>query len=142
MSRASKEVPAEGSYSFVLRRSSPLDPRFAELAPARGEPTVKSRDITHPDGLRRRTLFIRTRPVRDRYMKLGWEDVTRQWMAARQTAQKAAEAAEAIATPSRRPEPEEARTKVTEEAPPEPVEEPDPKPKPKRTRRSRRKKAG
>lgn len=82
---ADTTVPAPGSYRFVLRRlprrEVELDPTIPELVSCYEE-QVYSRNILHPDGLRRRTIFLQHPESRDRLIKLGWQDVTEAWLAA------------------------------------------------------------
>jgi len=71
-------APTVGTYRFVLRKIAEHDPSIEEIVSGYDE-SVYTRDITHPDGLRRRTAFVTSEPTRDRYCKLGWEDVTALW---------------------------------------------------------------
>lgn len=75
--RALTTPPEAGTYAFVLRRydrSSAIPMRvqnYTEVA--------QSRDIAS-GGERAPTLFVRTRALRDRMVKLGWLDETRAWL--------------------------------------------------------------
>lgn len=73
---ASTEIPARDTYNFVLRRCTPLEPSVKETVSIRGENAKDSHNIVHPDGHRRRTIFVVQQNARDRLIKLGWEDVT------------------------------------------------------------------
>jgi len=74
--RAKTEPPKLGTYTYVLRRMSLVDPGLSEVVACYGENNKQSYDITHHDEKRRRTLFVVTTPVRNRLLKLGWEDVS------------------------------------------------------------------
>lgn len=78
---ASKEVPPRGSYRFVLRTVRPFDPTIERLASTYSE-SAQSRDITHPDGARRPTVFFSDPDGAERLRRDGWEDVTEAWMRA------------------------------------------------------------
>lgn len=78
---APQGAPDAGSYRFVMRKIAPHDPTFEELVHGYDE-AAKSRDVMHPDGLRRRTVFINGDNFRTRLLKLGWEDVTEAFLAA------------------------------------------------------------
>lgn len=75
---ALKVAPQDGSYRFVMRKCADHDPEVEELVPGYDE-AVTTRDITHPDGLRRRTAYISDGNLRERLLKTGWEDVTDRW---------------------------------------------------------------
>lgn len=64
----------EGTYRHALRKIAEHDPDYEELVCGVDE-SVQSRDVTHPDGLRRRTVYITSDTLRDRLLKMGWEDV-------------------------------------------------------------------
>jgi hypothetical protein len=72
---APQGAPEAGSYRFVLRKIAPHDPTFEELVSGYDD-AAKSRDVTHPDGVRRRTVYVNSEPFRDRLLRQGWEDVT------------------------------------------------------------------
>jgi hypothetical protein len=74
---AEKGLP-EGSFQFVLRTYREYDATIARAASTYGE-AVNSRDVIHPDGIRRPTIFLATEAARDRLTKLGWEDVSSLW---------------------------------------------------------------
>jgi hypothetical protein len=75
---AKKDPPDPGSYRFVLRKIAEHDPDIEENVPGYDE-SAYSRNILHPDGKRRRTIFISSEYFRDRLTKLGWENVTGMW---------------------------------------------------------------
>lgn len=64
----------EGTYRHALRKIAEHDPDYEELVCGVDE-SVQSRDVTHPDGLRRRTVYISSDTLRERLLKMGWEDV-------------------------------------------------------------------
>lgn len=68
-------APEAGTYKFVLRRRDGFAPEIPEQVTGYTESPV-SRDVTHPDGLRRRTVYLNDQALRDRLLRLGWEDVT------------------------------------------------------------------
>lgn len=76
---ALREPPEFGTYQFVLRTYRAYDPTLSRMASTYDE-TVESRDITHPDGIRKPTIFLNSQTGRDRLTKEGWEDVTKGWM--------------------------------------------------------------
>lgn len=78
---ASKEIPPRGSYRFVLRTLRPFDPTIERLASTYSE-SQQSRDVTHPDGQRRPTVFFSDPDGAERLRRDGWEDVTDAWMRA------------------------------------------------------------
>ena len=64
------------SGAFVMRRIANFDPEFVEHVNCYDE-AVETMDVTHPDGLRRRTVIIHQENSRQRLLCLGqWEDVT------------------------------------------------------------------
>jgi hypothetical protein len=70
--------PDRVDYEFVLRTYRAYDATIPRLA-STYEETAHSYDITHPDGERRPTIFIKRQTARDRLVKEGWEDVTEAW---------------------------------------------------------------
>ena len=72
------DPPAPNSYNFVLRRYD-LSCVNAQTWATYDE-TTTSRAI-FLDGVEAHTLFLRTKPSADRAAKLGWCDVTAQWLA-------------------------------------------------------------
>jgi len=70
--------PDPSTYQFVLRRIPDWDPWLSETVSGYDE-AIESKDIVHPDGARKRTVFINSEPFRDRLLRLGWEDVTALW---------------------------------------------------------------
>lgn len=59
-----------------MRKIPEHDPELPETVSGFDE-ACYTRDITHPDGLRRRTAFIRSTDLRQRMLCLKyWEDVT------------------------------------------------------------------
>lgn len=81
MSAATKP-PEPKTYCFVLRTYRPYDPQIVRLASTYWE-SQESRDITHPDGQRRPTIFISHEHSKSFLEKQGWEDVTHLWPTAR-----------------------------------------------------------
>lgn len=76
---AETKAPPRESYRFVLRKVPPHPPEIAERVSGYDE-AQETYDITHPDGVRRRTLFLNSQYFRDRLWKMGcWEDVTHLW---------------------------------------------------------------
>lgn len=74
-------APLRGTYRFVLRKVAPHPPEVAERVSGYDE-AQETYDITHPDGIRRRTLFLTSEFFRDRLWRMGsWEDVTEVWFA-------------------------------------------------------------
>jgi hypothetical protein len=98
---ADTNPPEPSSYNFVMRTWRPYDPTIERRASTYDE-SVLSRDITHPDGVRRPTIFILGENARDRLIKLGWQDVTEQWKKAPPTAPVPAPATPQTAPPERR----------------------------------------
>lgn len=78
---AQTEPPAPGSYSFVLATIRAYDPSQERLATTYGE-SHQSRNILHPDGRRRPTVFFSDPNGVSRLQKMGWEDVSAPWFAA------------------------------------------------------------
>jgi hypothetical protein len=78
---AEKTPPAEGTYRFVLRKQVEHDPTMPEIVSGYDE-SVITRDITHPDGVRRRTVYVNSESFRTRLVRLGWLDVTDKFSAA------------------------------------------------------------
>jgi hypothetical protein len=79
--RALNRAPEPGTFRFVLRRchrNSALNPEIENLVPGYDEST-KTRDITHPDGIRAQTVFILSPHFAQRLRCLGWVDVTDAW---------------------------------------------------------------
>lgn len=76
---ALKEAPPMGSYSFVMRTIRPYNAEL-EMQASTYDESVTSRDITHPDGIRKPTVFISTQNARDALRMRGWEDVTEAWL--------------------------------------------------------------
>lgn len=74
--------PPAGTFNYVLRRhrSCKFDPSLRNTVTSYIE-TVESRDITHNDGLRAQTVFVKQKFFRDRLWRKGWEDVTEMWFA-------------------------------------------------------------
>jgi hypothetical protein len=68
-------APKPESYRFVLRKLAEHDPTIEERVSGYDESAL-SVDVTHRDGVRRRTIFISSENFRDRLLRLGWEDVT------------------------------------------------------------------
>lgn len=79
MPDAIKQSPEPGSYNFVLRRYDRV-PHISILW-AGYEETRPSRNI-ELEGVRAPTLFLLTRPERDRALKVGWKDETERFHAA------------------------------------------------------------
>lgn len=70
--------PAPETFCFVLRRAD----RSASLPWTESNYTDSARShCIDWDGVPMATLFVKTAPLRDRCMKLGWKDVTALWAA-------------------------------------------------------------
>lgn len=78
---ALRKPPPRGQYRFVLRKQNSHDPTLENRVPGYDE-TAMTRDITHSDGIRAQTVFVRSPHFAQRLRCLGWLDVTEQWMAA------------------------------------------------------------
>lgn len=76
--------PEPGTYHRVLRDQSGLDPTIEALVTGYDE-QVSTHDVTHPDGVRARTVFVTSLHFADRLRRLGWLDVTDLWAQAAAT---------------------------------------------------------
>lgn len=76
--RAIRVPPPVSDYNFVLRLRSGRNPEIPIAVPGYDENT-QSRDITHHDGLRMPTVFVRSHYFAQRLRCMGWEDVTKSW---------------------------------------------------------------
>lgn len=72
--------PEAGTYAYVLRDQAGRDPG-TEAVVTGYDGQVRTRDVTHPDGVRARTVFVASRYFADRLRSLGWLEVTEQWLA-------------------------------------------------------------
>lgn len=71
--------PEPHTYTYVMRRIPDFDPWLTEQVYGYDE-SPTSRDIVHPDGVRRVTVFMRSDNLRQRMLcEGGWDDVTDQW---------------------------------------------------------------
>lgn len=95
-------LPEPGTYHRVLRDQSGLDPAIEALVTGYDE-QVPTHDVTHPDGVRARTVFVSSLHFADRLRRLGWLDVSEMWVQA--AAQSSAATAAAVERRTRRREP-------------------------------------
>jgi hypothetical protein len=75
---AVKEAPELGTYNFVMRTIRPYSADL-EMQASTYDESVTSRDITHPDGIRKPTIFLSTETARNALRMRGWEDVSEAW---------------------------------------------------------------
>lgn len=75
---AQTQPPDPGTYQYVLASHRPFDPQIERRVSTYDEGAT-SRDIQHPDGRRRATIFLATVCARDALRMRGWEDVTEAW---------------------------------------------------------------
>jgi hypothetical protein len=107
---ASREVPSEDSYNFVVYRTD-RDPGLEFGVAGYGEAST-SRNIDWPGLGRRATMFVRTEPQRDYLKRIGWLEGTEAWKICR--APKASEAAPEASATSSAPAPVEVVSKAPE----------------------------
>lgn len=73
---AAPREPVDYGFNHVLEHPGPLDPRIPFRVVAYSEPARQTRNIRLL-GKQRPLVFLRDKPSRDKYFKLGWKDVTR-----------------------------------------------------------------